>query len=264
MTNLSGDATTSKTTTDRERAREIADGDDARLIAKLRDSATFISDHYQVNKIGGWSSLRHAAADKIEQQAARIRELEAAPSRPPEPAVGGEAKPARIFDPLSGEYIDADPDADEYGVTETGRTATYDDSPTSTVGKLRQALGEAIDIFDGMNDDEINVDLLPRLRAVRDALPVPDDETTYDREALDLEHLRALAKPGASWTRLSMPTGVVMALLDLVPPDDETKRLRDAAQAVVDDYVAAGVVDDHIDELAAALASPKSLRGSDT
>ena len=31
---------------------------------------------------------------------------------------------------------------------------------------LREALGEAIDVFEGMNDDEIDEELLPRLRAI--------------------------------------------------------------------------------------------------
>ena len=55
------------------RAQEIerAPLTDKELIAKLRDSATWISDTIVSDKTGGWSNLRHLAADRLEQLLAR-------------------------------------------------------------------------------------------------------------------------------------------------------------------------------------------------
>ena len=55
--------------------------------------------------------------------------------------------------------------------------------------RLQDALQQAIDVFDGMNDDEINVELLPRLRAAlnKRALAVRGHGQNRDKTREDVE-----------------------------------------------------------------------------
>jgi len=59
--------------------------------------------------------------------------------------------------------------------------------------EVREALKEAIDVFDGMNDDEINVNLLPRLRAAFNEKGLASHGHGQNRDKTRLDVERALS-----------------------------------------------------------------------
>ncbi len=101
---------------------------------------------------------------KAPKLAAKIDDaLASVMSTPPQPVPAAEE-----FAKLAESHVQMYPDNPSYDEACRDIAKAIRDAAPGTLpqtASLREALQEAIDVFDGMNDDEINEELLPRLRA---------------------------------------------------------------------------------------------------
>lgn len=147
-------------------------------------------------------------------------------------------------------------------------------SPTllARVRELEEALKEAIDVFDGMNDDEINAELLPKLRsALADWLEavmrwqkyVLNGGTAAERDAAEKEYTEMAGEP-MTWTPdkveallkeygdyaamhavQQLASALTWALERLKEAEDEAEAMTDAASKAVAERDAAEKLRQH-------------------